>query len=816
MRMLSFFVGFFLSLCALFAPQAAAAIPDKLPKAVADTLDSARTLMLNDPEAAFARAATAERQALSIGNRAVRGKALATARWLGSEALIRTSRAAVALPLAENAGLLANATDQSKLYGDILLSQGSIHAQQVRAAEALKLYQSAYRAFVDAGDRRGQAIALQSIAILYSDGRDFENADRYYRQAEEAFDGDDMLALALYNNRATALIGQERYGDALDQYARALAIARKRELTPLIVRILTNMAHAEIERDEPDRAASLIRAARSLNVGTSNSGDQAQVATVSAKLALTRDDLASAGRWIEPVFRDVDLDTTDAAFRDAHVVAVELYQRNGDDALALAHLQALRRLTDEATKLAASTNTALMAARFDFANQELRIARLKAEELRASVALERSRAQFQRTLLISVASAAAVIVTLLSFGLVTIRHSRNQVAAANVELEASNQALERALAAKTEFLATTSHEIRTPLNGILGMTQVMLADRALGAAHRDRVQVVHGAGLTMRALVDDILDVAKMETGNMAIAPEPADLRATLDDVARLWSEQALAKGLAFDVDLDRAPRWIETDAGRVRQLVFNLLSNALKFTDAGSIGLSAVILDGGRRFHISVSDTGIGIPPEKHAEIFESFKQADSTTTRQYGGTGLGLTICRNLARALGGDIAVDSAPGRGATFTVTLPLVPVDAPEVAVKPAAGDALLLLEANPIARSMLRTLLAPRAGEVVAVANADAAIAAIGGASRLLADAGTLGVDDDSRLSALKPLLAAAAERSVALFVLWKQPSDAVVRWFTETNGVTLIEKPIAGPALAARLFERKADGELPLASNAA
>ncbi|RYD22687.1 MAG: hypothetical protein EOP89_12570, partial [Lysobacteraceae bacterium] len=160
--------------------------------------------------------------------------------------------------------------------------------------------------------------------------------------------------------------------------------------------------------------------------------------------------------------------------------------------LALAHLAAMKRIDDDATRLATTTSTALMAARFDFTNQELRIATLRGQELQRRIELEQTRASTQRTIFYGGAGAAAIIVGLLVFALVSIRRSRDEVRAANAELGESNEALSRALAAKTEFLATTSHEIRTPLNGILGMTEVMLSDPALAPLMRDRLGVVHG------------------------------------------------------------------------------------------------------------------------------------------------------------------------------------------------------------------------------------------------------------------------------------------------------------------------------------
>ena len=807
-----------LLLAALCAQGVAAKQPGQaLPPEVASPLAAARQSMLTDTATAYREAQRAERAALALSNRRARQLGLANARWLGSEALVRLDHAGAAAGLVENARVLAREMGELKLLGDIELTRGGVLAYEVRVADALTAYQTAHAAFIRANDPRGQAIALQSIANLYTDGRDFANAERYYRQAEEAYPDDPVLTLALYNNRATALITQERYAEATGELERALRLARERGVVSLQARILGNLANAYIEMGDLSRGERVIREALPLIARAEGRAARLQIEGVAAQLALRRGNTAAAMRRIAPIFDGVDLTTTSASYRDAHVIAYEVYKASGDNALALAHLQALRRLTDEETRLAASTNTALMAARFDFANQELRIARLKAEELRASVALERSRAQFQRTLTLGVVGGAVVIVALLSFGLVTLRRSRNQVRAANVELEASNVALAKALAAKTEFLATTSHEIRTPLNGILGMTQVMLADRTLAGAQRDRVQVVHGAGLTMRALVDDILDVAKMETGNLTVAPEPVDLRTLLAEVARMWAEQARTKGLAFDLDIDGAPRWIVTDAGRVRQVAFNLLGNAMKFTQAGSIGLAARTIDGGTRFTLSVSDTGIGIPAHKHEEIFESFRQADSTTTRQFGGTGLGLTICRNLARALGGDIAVASGEGEGSVFTVTLPLVEAEAATEADAEAAsaGEGIVIVERNPIARAMLKTMLAPREPEIRYADDLEEALAKLPGAARILADAATLGEADDARVAAIRHLAAAAAERGALAFVLWKAPDAMIVRQIKEMGAMTLIEKPIAGPALAARLFGMPGD-DPPLVTEAA
>ncbi|AJP74516.1 histidine kinase [Sphingomonas hengshuiensis] len=519
-------------------------------------------------------------------------------------------------------------------------------------------------------------------------------------------------------------------------------------------------------------------------------------------------------------FAGLDLTTTSIEFRTAHLYAYQIFRKSGDIRLALRHLEALRRLNDEAVKVSTTASASLMSARFDFARQEAQIANLQRAEAIREV-------QFQRTLFLSIGGATLVIIALLSFGVVTLRRSRNQVRAANVVLHHTNIALEKALQAKTEFLATTSHEIRTPLNGILGMTQVMLADAGLAPQMRDRIGIVHDAGVTMRSLVDDILDVAKMETGNLVVDPAPMDLCAMLRDVTRLWEEQARAKGLTFDLQLSHAPHWIVSDAGRLRQIVFNLLSNAVKFTERGSVGLRAVQEGAGDalRLRLEVSDSGIGIPAAKFDEIFESFRQVDTSTTRRFGGTGLGLAICRNLARALGGDIAVESDEGQGSRFIVDLPLVLAAAPVADARDTgAAGGMLIVDRNPIARSMLRTLFEPRVAAVRFAGTVEEALAALaeGGMTHMLIDESTLKASGGDPMETLGKLVGAArAGDSIASAILWVRPDAETISQLMQSGVGQVIEKPVAGAALveamlAAAQENSNPGGSDPLVSRAA
>ena len=704
------------------------------------------------------------------------------------------------------------------LEGDILRTRGDIGSDEGAVASALADYQAAYRIYQESRDPRGQAMALLSIGALYRQGADYDAALRYYNEAIDAYAADPLLLVSLLNNRGNVLTEMGRYRPALVDQQRALDLTRKLKNPAFEARILGNVARAQ-------RGAGMVDDAwRSISTGLRLAREEhadavlKQLETLAARIAIDRGDTGVALALVDRAFTGVDLKTTPLAARDNHRNAYIVYAAAGEAAKALAHLEALDRLNEQATQLTTSTKTALMSARFDFQNQELRIARLKQDELRRNVAFERESARFQRILFGSIAAAVAVLVALLSFGVVTLRRSRNAIRLANVDLAATNAALEKALKAKGDFLATTSHEIRTPLNGILGMAQVMLRDRSLTPETRDRLDIIHDAGVTMRSLVDDILDVAKMQSGNLIVERVPTDLIATVEDLARLWRRQAEDRGLRFVLDLGDVPRWVEGDPVRLRQIVFNLLSNALKFTHAGEIVMRVAAREG--RLSIEVADTGIGIAPDRLEEVFESFQQADTSTTRQYGGTGLGLTICRSLARAMGGDITVSSAPGQGASFTVDLPLVaavpdssrtaPVNAP------APVTTLVILERNPITRGMMRTLFASHVDHMVFSDDATGLHDRLskGDATVLLVDFASLATGSDDPAHDLAELAVLAEQRNCRVVTLFGAQDDIG----RVDKNVTLLQKPVSATQLIDALFvvsEGRAPA-VPLVPNAA
>ncbi|BCG96757.1 histidine kinase [Mesorhizobium sp. 131-2-1] len=270
-----------------------------------------------------------------------------------------------------------------------------------------------------------------------------------------------------------------------------------------------------------------------------------------------------------------------------------------------------------------------------------------------------------------------------------LENEKKQVENKNLEIEMARRALEEkaeqlALTSKykSEFLANMSHELRTPLNSLLILSNLLAANQQgnLNEKQVEFARTINSAGTDLLSLINDILDLSKIESGTVSIDINDMPVAHLRQHMDRTFRQLAADKGLGFTINVDPAlPETVRTDEKRLQQIVLNLLSNAFKFTSAGEVSLNFRVEKTGRRngakqpkraLAIAVTDTGIGIPEDKQKLIFEAFQQADGTTSRKYGGTGLGLSISREIARLLGGELRVESTPGKGSTFTLVIPL--------------------------------------------------------------------------------------------------------------------------------------------------
>ncbi|MFN3523236.1 MAG: ATP-binding protein [Phenylobacterium sp.] len=437
--------------------------------------------------------------------------------------------------------------------------------------------------------------------------------------------------------------------------------------------------------------------------------------------------------------------------------------------------------------------------------EQLAERRLQLETARANTALQADVIAAQRWVL-----AIALVFALTAAGLLLWQW---RLAG---ELRAARRRAEDATRSKSEFLANMSHEIRTPLNGVVAMADA-LSRRSLAARDKEMVEIIRSSGVTLERLLSDILDSAKIEAGQVAIETVPFQLGRLVREIEALWRMKAEAKGVRLEARL--APEldgFVCGDVVRIRQVVTNLVSNALKFTEAGSVRLS-VEPAGAGRVRFVVEDTGVGFEPAQKDRIFGRFHQADGSITRRFGGTGLGLSISRDLAELMGGELDCDSVPGRGSRFWLDIPL-PAAQGEAST-PAASAAepqalrILLADDHPANRLIIEALLAETDIELVSVADGREAVEAFakGGFDLVLMDMQMPVMDG---LSATAAIRAMEAERDLGRTPIVMLTANAMaehVQASLEAGADGHLAKPITTASLfdgIARALDSQADAK--------
>jgi len=363
-------------------------------------------------------------------------------------------------------------------------------------------------------------------------------------------------------------------------------------------------------------------------------------------------------------------------------------------------------------------------------------------------------------------------------------------------MERARVAAESAMQAKSRFLANMSHELRTPLNGVVGMAS-LLENTALDSRQRRFVRTLRSSAEALITLINDVLDLSKAEAGKLQLAEGPIELRRELEQVVGLFSGRAHDKRIDLAAHIGRGvPAIVQGDALRLRQVLGNLINNALKFTETGAVLVSVTAAPGARQgLEFSVTDSGIGIPADEQQRIFGAFEQADGSVTRRFGGTGLGLAICRQLVELMHGTMHLTSEPGRGSRFSFTIPVDLSSAAAAAARaPAADRAALIVGLHPVIEAAAREALS---GECALVASADSMPLALEALRQLGTQAKAVRVVLESRgvgniEQAVSTLRAASGSRQVELIVLL--PPDAEARPLAGATR-TLI-KPLSTPDL--------------------
>ena len=576
------------------------------------------------------------------------------------------------LALAAGRQALALAGEDHARRGHAYVAMGAAENRRGEIAPAFRNYRAAIDAFETDGAPLDLLFAFTSIAELYSVTGLIDRAIAHYQSALEiAMENDDVFSeWRVLNNMSAAMIENDR---ALD------AVAYIKDAETLVQGMANPLAFAitYVNASEILAEAGEYEAARKYIALAAREGARLGLPAIQAAAALTLgrveratgnlNEALQAGHSALAIANRLE---DHRRLRDIHQLLYRVEKDLGDVAGALSHYESFIVHRDELSGLETERRTAILDAEYQLSVRDREIAGLRQDHQLSELLLRREQQ------ISAMSTFGAYILLLAVTALVILLRGRARVARLAQtkarELEETRVELEHANQTKSNILAMTSHEVRTPLNGVLGMAHLIL-QTDLSDQQKQYAETIKSSGDILLAILNDILDLSKIEAGKLDIEPTDFSLRRLIDSVEGLWGPKAEDKGLTFSVEYEPG---LDThyfaDANRIRQILFNLVSNAVKFTDAGSVSLriKPVSLAGNKTgLRFEVRDSGIGIDDQALDRVFEPFQQAQTGAARGYGGTGLGLAICRQLARLLDGDIGAESQPGEGSLFWFEAP---------------------------------------------------------------------------------------------------------------------------------------------------
>lgn len=684
---------------------------------VAALIEEARRLQNSRPADSATLAQAALDRLGGTSSPAPRIEAMAIA----ARALSRTGDYEGALALGQQAVALAETEGISNTdLATALDAIGQAVQRMGRIDEAYHALQRAFEIRRELGLEAETVTSLVDIATLESLGGEHERARETFLRAlpQAQALGLDALVGRIFVNMAYGHIEQGEPEKALEAIGRARQVALELDNPMLIAHSFHNTGESLVDLGRLDEAEpyllTSLEYSRDGNLRSVTGDNYFHLGRI--ELARGNLDLAEerAGRAHEIATAIHE----NARLRDITGLQFEIARARGDTAAALARLEEHLAFKDAVFNRESDRRRALLSAQFDLSAKADRIALLEREgEIRnLRIAQEESRRSLYQ---IGIALALAVIAFLL-YGLRARIAASRALADKARELRAARDQLAEAGRAKSNLLATTSHEVRTPLNGMLGMAQLLLKTD-LDARQRDYAEAILAAGGGLLTVLNDILDFSRLEAGQVEIRNADFPIRPLVSAQKPLWDAQAREKGLDFTLHIDEdVPECLHTDPDRLRQVLFNLVGNAIKFTNAGDVRLRLSVETGeadGRHLLLEVLDSGIGIPDDVQEHIFRPYHRGRLPGDGSYGGTGLGLHICREFVGRMGGEIGVDSRPGEGSRFFVRLPLAEAEAGAGADLPAEAAAapesmaredslhILVAEDNAINQKLISALL---------------------------------------------------------------------------------------------------------------